>query len=232
MPYILPMKRLCSVVFLVLISLKAYAIDLAAAIDGIEKEWATAYYDSAQPNPSAIYQKLLAEAQALERQSPKQAEPLLWQAILAATDADHQPPIKALEQINFAHDLLLRTIALDPDGVGGSAQVTLGTLYFMAPSWPIAFGDKEKAEQYFLSALKINPNSIEANYFYGDFLLSQQKTTKAENYFKKALTSPTRINQPFADKSLQQKAAKALNNAQASILNQSKKIILSNISPP
>lgn len=221
------MNKFLSVVFLVIFSFPACAINLASAIDDIEREWAAVYYKHNHPNPSAIYQKLLTQAQTLGKQFPTQAEPLLWQAILVATDANHQSPIKALEHINIAHDLLMCAIALDPSGVSGAVQVTLGTLYYMAPGWPIAFGDTEKAEQYFLAALKINPDSIEANYFYGDFLIANNKAPQAQSYLQKAITIPPRKQQLFSDQSLQHQATLALNNLDDHILNPSKKILLS-----
>lgn len=221
------MKKVISVVFLVLACLPAHALNIMTAIDDIERAWANAYYDQTQTNSSEAYQTLLKQTEALTAEFPARAEPLLWQAILIATDADHQPPIKALAQINRARDLLLQAIKIDPNGVAGSAQVTLGTLYYMAPAWPIAFGDSDKAEQFFLSALKINPNSIEANYFYGDFLQEQNKTSLAESYFKKALTIPARKNQLLADKSLQQQAANALQDVGNGNTHPSKKILLS-----
>lgn len=221
------MKKILSVVFLVLTCLPAYALNVTMAIDDIERAWASAYYDQTKTNSSEAYRKLLKQTEALTAMFPTRAEPLLWQAIIIATDADHQPPIKALAQINRAHDLLLQAIEIDPNGVAGSAQATLGTLYYMAPAWPIAFGDSDKAEQFFLSALKINPNSIEANYFYGDFLQEQNKTTLAESYFKKALAIPARASQLLADKSLQQQAARALQDIGSGNAHPSKKILLS-----
>lgn len=221
------MKRYFFVVFLVFLGFPAYAVTLSSAIDSIEKEWAGAYYGSEQGDPSPVYQKLLLKTQALAKQFPSQAEPLLWQAIIIATDADHQSPLKALEQITRARELLEQVLAIDSNGLNGSAHVTLGSLYYMTPSWPIAFGDVDKADALFHAALKINPDSIEANYFYGDFLLSQNKSAQAEPYFKKALSIPPRKNQLFADKSLQQQAALALNNTIDRKVNHSKEMFLS-----
>jgi len=45
----------------------------------------------------------------------------------------------------------------------------LGTLYDKVPSWPIAFGNDNTAKTMLETALKINPNGIANNYFYGKF---------------------------------------------------------------
>lgn len=221
------MNRYIFVVFLLLFNHSANAANLSNAINGFEREWAAIYYGSHEAKSAASYDSLLSKVNALAKQHPNQAEPMLWQAIIIASSADHQPPIQALAQITQARDILLRTLKMTPDGIGGAVQVTLGSLYYLTPAWPLAFGDTEKAEEFLTSALKINPDSIEANYFYGDFLLNQNQPELAVNYFKKAISLPARKNQLFADKSLQKQAELALNNANERKTNTSKKIFLS-----
>jgi hypothetical protein len=67
----------------------------------------------------------------------------------------------------------MRAIQLDPNASEGAAFVTLGSLYYMVPGWPIAYGDTNKADALLKKALVINPNTIDANYFYGDFLATR-----------------------------------------------------------
>lgn len=68
-----------------------------------------------------------------------------------------------------AKSLFEEVIAQAPNTLEGSALTSLGALYYKVPGWPVAFGDKEKAEQLLKQALTVNPNGIDANYFYGDF---------------------------------------------------------------
>lgn len=206
------MRKILLVVILLQLAYSAQAETLVQAVDAIEKEWAQVYYKNL-PNPSAKYAHLLTKANALAKTYPTKAEPLLWQAVLIATDADHQPPMKALEQINQARELLNQAIEMAPTGMNGAALVALGTLYYLTPPWPIAFGDTEKAQELLSKALKISPESIDANYFYGDFLLAQNETEQAAEYFKKALAVPSRKNQTFADDNLKLQAKLALENA-------------------
>ena len=131
----------------------------------------------------------------LSRQHPKNAEPIIWEAIVKATNADHQDAVSALKAIHEARDLLLKAIEINPQAMSGSAYVTLGTLYYMAPKWPIGFGDEATAEKMLQTALKINPNGIDSNYFYGDFLLSNNRLNEAEKYFKRAIAVPARTEQ-------------------------------------
>lgn len=220
------MRNLFFVVFLLQIGFAAQAESLLAAVDTIEKEWAIIYYKNS-PNPSAKYAQLLAKAHLLAKNHPDRAEPLLWQAIITASDADHQSPLKAIEQINQARDLLNHALDIAPTGLNGSAHVVLGTLYYLTPPWPIAFGDNAKAQELLSQALKICPNSIEANYFYGDYLLAQNEPEQAAIYFANAIKSPSRKNQIFADENLKQQAKLALENTANRKLSHAKENFLS-----
>jgi Tfp pilus assembly protein PilF len=156
------------------------------------------------------YRELLNKALKLSAQFPNNPEPLFWQAVIKATYADQQDAISALESIHEARDLLLKALQINPNAMNGSAYVTLGTLYYMVPKWPIAFGDNVKAKEMLQAALKINPNGIDANYYYGDFLLLNNELTEAENYFEKAANTPIQPNQSYADYRLKQEAKIAL----------------------
>jgi Tfp pilus assembly protein PilF len=92
----------------------------------------------------------------------------------------------------------------------GAAYVALGTLYYMTPGWPISFGDENKAEKLLQQALIINSQSIDSNYFYADYLLTQNKTKEAYLYFERALAAPIRPEQAYADKQLKKEALSAL----------------------
>ncbi len=67
------------------------------------------------------------------------------------------------------------------------------------PGWPIGFGDKKKARAYLEKALQINPDGIDPNYFYADFLTEQGEYEKALQYFEKALAAPPRPGREDAD---------------------------------
>ena len=62
-----------------------------------------------------------------------------------------------------------QAIQIDSQGSNGAAYTSLGSLYYQVPSWPIAYGDNDKAKNMLLKGLEINPDGIDANYFYGEF---------------------------------------------------------------
>ena len=199
-------------VALLLLSSQCFAENLKESLQGIESEWASIYYSTPKQKRGPEYDKLLDKTISLSRQHPKNAEPIIWEAIVKATNADHQDAVSALEAIHEARDLLLKAIEINPQAMSGSAYVTLGTLYYMAPKWPIGFGDEATAEKMLQTALKINPNGIDSNYFYGDFLLSNNRFNEAEKYFKHALIIPARAEQLYADNKLKEEAKLALKN--------------------
>jgi len=220
------MKKTTFVVLL-LLSIQCFAEDLTPSVQAIESEWASIYYKLPKNKQEAAYDALLNKATQLAIQFPNAAEPLFWQALVIATHAEQQDGFTALKAIHKSRDLLLAAIKINPQTANGSAYVTLGTLYYMVPSWPIAFGDNEKAEKLFQEALKINPNGIDANYFYGDFLLANNKPKEAQKYFEKALSAPSRKEQLFADSKLKDEVKLALANTKNRKISGVKNMFLS-----
>lgn len=214
-------------VALLLLSIQCFAEDLTLSAQAIESEWASIYYKLPKSKQEAAYAALLIKAEQLADHFPNTAEPLFWQALVIATHAELQDGFTALKAIHKSRDLLLQAVKINPQTANGSAYVTLGTLYYMVPSWPIAFGDTEKAEKMFQAALKINPNGIDANYFYGDFLLAKNQPKEAQKYFEKALSSPSRKEQSFADSKLKDEVKLALANTKNRKINGVKNTFLS-----
>jgi Tfp pilus assembly protein PilF len=111
-------------------------------------------------------------------------------------------PFSALDAIHEARDWLIKAIKIDPNTMDGSAYLTLDTLYYLAPKWPVSFGDDDVAKQMLDTALKINPDSIDANYFYGEFLLMHNKSNDAALYLERAASAPARTEQLYAGNQL------------------------------
>ena len=214
-------------VALLLLSPQSFAESLNDSLQRIESEWASIYYSTPKQKQGPAYCQLLDKTIHLSRQHPNNAEPIIWEAIVKATNADHQDPVSALESIHDARNLLLKAIEINPQAMDGSAYVTLGTLYYMAPKWPIGFGDEETAQKMLQTALKINPNGIESNYFYADFLLSNNNFNEAEKYFKRAIAIPARAEQFYADNQLKEQARIALKNTNESRISATKGLFAS-----
>ena len=78
-------------------------------------------------------------------------------------------------------------------------RTSLGTLYFKVPGWPIGFGDTEKAEELLKHALEINPDGIDPNFFYGEFLLEEDRYAESVAVLSHALQAAPRPDRPLAD---------------------------------
>ena len=89
---------------------------------------------------------------------------------------------------------------IDPTALNGSAYTSLGTLYYRVPGFPVGFGDHDKARKLLQEALKINPNGIDPNYFYADFLVKEGEHAAALPYLEKAAKAPARPGREVADK--------------------------------
>ncbi len=195
-----------TIVALMILSDQCVAGTLNDSLQDIESEWAIIHYSTPKKTHQFAYNKLFAKVNKLAIDYPTKAEPLIWEAIIKACNADNVNPVDAIEDIHEAHDLLETAIKIEPTALSGSAYVTLGALYHLTPQWPIGFGDENTAKSLFESALKINPNGIESNHYYAEYLLSQDLLSEAEKYFKIALSAPSRTEQKFADDQLKELA--------------------------
>ena len=105
----------------------------------------------------------------------------------------------ALGLVKQAKALYEKAIAIDAKAIDGSALNSLGVLYYKVPGWPLGFGDKDKARELLLRALAVNPQGIDANYFYAEFLVESRQPDLALPYLERVLQAPARPGRPLAD---------------------------------
>ncbi|MCF7986432.1 MAG: hypothetical protein K9L60_02610 [Methylovulum sp.] len=184
--------------------------DLHHVLLGFESEWAIIYYGTPKKQQGASYEKLLEKISHVLEQNPNNADVMFWKAVVGGSYANHQTPVAALNAIYEVRDLLNNVIAINPNTMSGSAYVVLGTLYYKAPPWPVAFGDNKIASNLLQTALKINPNGIDSNYFYAAFLSTEHQFEEAQRYFAKAIAAPIRPEQRYSDTQLQNAAKREL----------------------
>jgi tetratricopeptide (TPR) repeat protein len=194
------MKRLQSIFLLTLI---CFCPALQAGLDtdllAVQKQWAEANYATPEKEQEQAFEALQNQARKLAKQYPGSAEPMVWLAIVLSTDAGVTGGLGALGKVKEARRLLESALQIDATVLDGSAYTSLGSLYYQVPGWPIGFGDDEKAESNLKKALAINPDGIDPNYFYGDFMLEQDNYTEAVRYLEKANAAPPRTDRPLAD---------------------------------
>jgi tetratricopeptide (TPR) repeat protein len=172
---------------------------LEASIHELQHQWAVSRYQKPVSRRAENFAPLIEKAQRLADRFKGRAEPLIWQAILLVSYADAIENLESLSKVEEARDLLLRAIEIDETALGGFGSVMIGILYDRAPAWPLSIGDNDKARAYLEKGLAINPDDIDANYFYGRFLRDEGEYEQALLCLEKALRSPARPDQPVAD---------------------------------
>jgi len=200
----------------------AFAADPASfdsRLDGLAAGWAHANYQVGdKPAQAAEAARVAAQADALAKQYPTRAEPLVWQAIALATEGGAEGGLKGLGHAKAAKALLERAEQMNPKALGdGSIYTSLGSLYAQVPGFPIGFGDAGKARAYLQKALAVNPNGIDPNYFWGDFLLRQGDSAGAARALERARAAPVRPGRAVADQGRRDDAAALLAQARAKL---------------
>lgn len=188
----------------------------------LQAEWARIKYQVTDEDAqiSAIH-KLEERAARASADYPDRAEPKIWEGIILSTDAGIDGGLSALGKVKKAKKLFEESLAIDPGTLDGSAYTSLGSLYYQVPGWPIAFGDNEEAEKLLKTALEINPNGIDPCYFYGDFLLENDKFDEAKLYLERALQAPDRPGRTLADAGRRQEIRAALSKINVKLAEQS-----------
>ena len=143
--------------------------------------------------------RLASTANAALARHPNQAEILLWQGIIVSEQANRANIFHQLGLATRARDILARAYAINPRVADGGAAMSLGVLYYKVPGSPIGFGDTERARRLLREALALDPNGLDANYFYGDFLLDQGDAANARTYLQRALRAPHDTTRPVWD---------------------------------
>ncbi len=179
----------------------------------VQQEWAHINYEVAEKARSDAFESLEARAAALTNSHPDDARALTWQGIVLSSWAGARGGLGALKLVDRARELYERSIEIDAASLGGSALGSLGVLYHKVPGWPLSFGSDGKAEDFLKRALAVNPEGIDANYFYGEFLVDEGRAAEAIPYIEKALVAPARAQRPLADAGRRQEAQSLLQRA-------------------
>ncbi|WP_303293505.1 hypothetical protein [Marinobacter sp. ST-43] len=176
-----------------------WAQDMQAELAQIQQRWAQIQYQLPEDDKEKAFEALAKEAETFVADYPGRAEPLIWQGIVLSTYAGAKGGLGALGLVKEARASLEAALKIAPEALDGSAYTSLGSLYYQVPGWPLGFGDDEMARKYLQKSLAINPDGIDANYFFGDFLAEQNESQRARVYLEKVLAAPSRPGREVAD---------------------------------
>ena len=177
----------------------AHAETLDNAIAGLQHDWEVIRYQTPAAEREKRFEALAARAHDVTQTFPGRAEPLVWEGIVVSSWAGEKGGLGALSLAKKAKALYEAAIEIDGNTLDGSAYNSLGVLYYKVPGWPIGFGDKARARELLQKALSINPQGIDPNFFYGEYLVETRQSESALPYLERALQAPARAGRNIAD---------------------------------
>ncbi len=165
----------------------------------LQQDWAEIKYKQPKTQQEQKFASLLKIAEDYVSKAQNDPEILIWYGIVEASYAGARGGLGALGNVKNAKKSFERAIELKPTALDGSAFTSLGSLYYQVPSWPIGFGDNKKALEFLKKGLAANPEGIDPNFFFGDFLFKNGDYANAEQALKKALKAAPRPGRELAD---------------------------------
>jgi len=199
-----PRLLVAATVLLATLAGPATAMDAAAfnaELLSLQQAWAKVNYDTpAGDAREQAFEALEKRSEAFTQQNPGRAEALIWEGIIESSYAGAKGGLGALGLCKEARGNLEAALKIDPTALDGSAYTSLGTLYYKVPGFPVGFGDHDKARQLLRKALELNPNGIDPNYFYAEFLAEEGEYAQALQHLDKAARAAPRPGRELADK--------------------------------
>lgn len=210
-----------SMFFLILMS-TALLVGIAVAgepatssVNQVRDRWAQINYQLPKPQREAAFEELLHQSEKIRQATPRDAAALIWEGIVLSSLAGEKGGMGALGLVKRARADFEAAIKLDASALDGAAYTSLGALYYQVPGWPLGFGDDAAARTMLRKGLAIDPDGIDANYFYADFLRDQKDWAGARTAFQKALAAPARPGREVADAGRRQEAQAKLKEVAA-----------------
>ncbi|BAL96360.1 tetratricopeptide repeat protein [Rubrivivax gelatinosus] len=188
----------------------AQAAPVDDAVAALQHDWEVIRYQTPAAEREKRFETLAANAHKASESFPGRAEPLVWEGIIVSSLAGEKGGLGALGLVKQARALYERAIQIDANTLEGSAYNSLGVLYYKVPGWPLGFGDRAKAGELLQKALALNPQGIDANYFYGEYLVETDHKADAVTYLQRAIDAPPRPGRQIADAGRREEARQLL----------------------
>lgn len=183
----------------------------------LQQRWAQVQYQTPEDARAAAFEQLATQAEQVVAQNKGAPEPLIWQGIILLDLGRCQGRHGRTEALQAGQGQLRGGDEDRPSALQGSAYTSLGSLYYQVPGWPVGFGDDDKAEELLKQALALNPDGIDSNYFYGDYLIEQDRYEEAVKVLEHAAAAAPRPGRELADEGRQKEIAAKLALAKAEL---------------
>ena len=180
--------------------------EMTPEVQELQRSWAEIKYQTPSEQQEKAFAALAERAAGISAAQANSAEALIWEGIVLSTYAGAKGGLGALSLVKKAKEKFEAALKIDAHALAGSANTSLGSLYYQVPGWPIGFGDDDKAREHLQAGLADNPDGIDSNYFYADFLFEQDEYVAAAAAISKALQAPARPGRELADQGRHQEA--------------------------
>lgn len=189
-----------------LLAVPAWSAPVDDAVSALQHEWEVIRYQTPVSARERRFEELATRAHQVSLSFPGRSEPLVWEGIIVSSWAGEKGGLGALPLVKKARALYEDAIRIDGAVLDGSAYGSLGVLYYKVPGWPLGFGDRDKARELLRKALQVNPQGIDANYFYAEFLAEVGQPDAALAHLDKVLAAEARPGRTIADTGRKQEA--------------------------
>jgi len=176
------------------------------AVTELQRDWEVIRYQTPAAEREKRFEALAGKAHQLSVTYPGRSEPLVWEGIVVSSWAGEKGGLGALSLVKQAKAIYEQAIQIDGKALDGSAYNSLGVLYYKVPGWPLGFGDKDKAKELLQKALTLNPQGIDPNYFFGEYLVETRHADEAVPYLEPALQAAPRPGRQVADSGRREEA--------------------------
>lgn len=190
--------------------LAAVAAPVDDAVAELQRDWEVIRYQTPAAERQRRFEELATKAHKVSESYPDRSEPLIWEGIVVSSWAGEKGGLGALGLVKQAKATYEQAIRIDGSALDGSAYNSLAVLYYKVPGWPLGFGDKDKAGELLQRALAINPQGIDPNYFYAEYLVEIGRQDEAVAYLERVLSAPARPGRQIADAGRRAEAAELL----------------------
>lgn len=167
----------------------------------LRERWSEVKYGLPEKDRADQFHALALQAREAAEANPYLAEPLVWEGKALAAEAEARGGVLAYWLAKQARDSLEESLKLDEGALHASAYTTLATLHGRGLLWPFGLGKKnaQRAEKYFRRALALDPQGIDPNFHYGEYLLGLYRLGEARACLERALKAPPRPGRERAD---------------------------------
>lgn len=166
-------------------------------LHSLQQSWEQANYASTGKQRGQAFKALTGQADSLVSSYPQEAGAHTWAGIVYSTYAGEVSMLSAGKQVKRARTELEQSLELNPNALQGAAYTSLGALLFQIPGF--MGGDNERAEALLLQGLELNPEGIDAHYFYAAFLADQKRYSEAMAHYEQAEQAAPRPGRELAD---------------------------------